>query len=1092
MKKFAKVICQSAIACGVLAHLLIATATSHADVPTTAPSENKPTLYAVGYAHLDTQWRWSYPQVIAEFLRHTMEDNFALFEKYPHYVFNFTGSNRYAMMKEYYPEDFEKLRGYVKSGHWFPAGSSVEEGDVNMPNGEAIIRQILYGNQFFHREFGTQSEEYMLPDCFGFQASLPSILAHCGLKGFSTQKLTWGSAVGIPFNVGVWEGPDGKSIVAALNCGAYDSSVDDDLSQDKKWINRVNTDGQKSGVYVDYRYYGVGDRGGAPREKSVAWVEKSVTGTGPLQVIGGASDLMFKSLTPSQIASLPRYKGDLLLTNHSCGSLTSQAFVKRTNRKLEELGDAAERASVVADWLGSAPYPRQKLYNAWMLQLGAHFHDTMAGTALPKAYEYSWNNMFLALNQFAAVAQDAVGAVVQGMDTRTDGVPVVVYNPLSVEREDVAEATIPGLPTTFSVVGPDGKAVPFQLVSKDEAGTKIIFLAHVPSVSFSIFTVKPGNSSDDQAPVLSVSDRKVENARFRVTLNDAGDISSIFDKQNNREVLAAPSRLEFLHQNPKQYPAWNMDWGDRSAAPLGYVDGPCTFRVTENGPVRVTLETKRQARGSTVTQQISLSAGEAGDQVQVVNHVDWQSREVSLEATFPLGVSNPTASYESQSAAVSRGNNTPAKFEVPQQQWLDLTATDGSYGTAILNDCKYGSDKPDDNTIRLTLLYTPGTRGGYQDQGTQDLGRHEFTYAIAPHAGTWQGAKIPWAAQRLNQPVLTFNSSQHEGALGKSMSVAQTNQSNVSISAMKKAEDSDEIIVRLRETDGTAADQTALSFAQPIQAAREVDGQEREIGPANLVDGKLVTEMGPFALRAFAVKLGPPATPSIASASEPMNLAYDLDAVSTHSNLTDGSFDDAGHTFAAEAFPQKIESEGVNFTLGSTADGKKNALICRGQTLKIPAGSDKIYLLAAAVDGDAPADFQINGSNIHKTVQDWSGYIGQWDNRIWQGVVPELTYEFKNKFAGLAPGFVKQDTVAWFCSHRHDPIKGNEYYKFTYLFKYGFDVPAGAATITLPNNDKIRLFAVSTVKSSHDHVVAARPLYDTLADHQSQNPTTQR
>src|SRR5438876_2585899 len=173
----------------------------------------QPTLYVVGYAHLDTQWRWEYPQVIREYLPKTMHDNFALFEKYPHYVFNFSGANRYRMMKEYWPEDYAKLKQYVAAGRWFPAGSSMEEGDVNSPSAESIIRQILYGSQYFRHEFGKTSAEYMLPDCFGFPASLPSILAHMGLKGFSTQKLEWGSAAGIPFNVGLWEGPDGKSVI---------------------------------------------------------------------------------------------------------------------------------------------------------------------------------------------------------------------------------------------------------------------------------------------------------------------------------------------------------------------------------------------------------------------------------------------------------------------------------------------------------------------------------------------------------------------------------------------------------------------------------------------------------------------------------------------------------------------------------------------------------------------------------------------------------------------------------------------------------------------------------------------------------------
>src|SRR3989442_2325352 len=189
----------------------------------------QPTLYVVGYAHLDTQWRWEYPQVINEFISKTMHDNFALFEKYPHYIFNFSGANRYRMMKEYHPADYAKVKQYVAAGRWFLAGSSMEESDVNSPSAESILRQILYGNEFFRHEFGKASAEYMLPDCFGFPASLPSLLAHAGITGFSTQKLTWGSSApaggpdspertprGTPFNVGRWEGPAGKSGLAAF------------------------------------------------------------------------------------------------------------------------------------------------------------------------------------------------------------------------------------------------------------------------------------------------------------------------------------------------------------------------------------------------------------------------------------------------------------------------------------------------------------------------------------------------------------------------------------------------------------------------------------------------------------------------------------------------------------------------------------------------------------------------------------------------------------------------------------------------------------------------------------------------------------
>jgi alpha-mannosidase len=204
----------------------------------------QPTLYVVGYAHLDTEWRWEYPQVIDEYIRKTMEDNFKLFEKYPHYVFNFSGANRYRLMKEYYPADFARLKKYVDEGRWFPAGSSMEEGDVNTPSAETIIRQILYGNNWFRKELGKASAEYMLPDCFGFPASLPTILAHSGVKGFSTQKLVWGSSApvggaeslektpeGTPFNVGVWVGPDGESVLAGLNPGDYAGGINSDLSK---------------------------------------------------------------------------------------------------------------------------------------------------------------------------------------------------------------------------------------------------------------------------------------------------------------------------------------------------------------------------------------------------------------------------------------------------------------------------------------------------------------------------------------------------------------------------------------------------------------------------------------------------------------------------------------------------------------------------------------------------------------------------------------------------------------------------------------------------------------------------------------------
>jgi alpha-mannosidase len=199
----------------------------------------QPTLFIVPYSHLDDMWRWSYPQTIRDFLKRTLDENFEAFEEYPNYVFNWSGASRYQMMREYYPEKYEELKEWVAAGRWYPSGSSWVENDVNVPSTEAIVRQILMGTQYFENEFGKESREFMLPDCFGFPYSLPSVLNHCGIRGFSTQKLTWGSANGIPFNVGRWIGPDGESVIAALNAGNYASPHPHVYATDKETLQRL-------------------------------------------------------------------------------------------------------------------------------------------------------------------------------------------------------------------------------------------------------------------------------------------------------------------------------------------------------------------------------------------------------------------------------------------------------------------------------------------------------------------------------------------------------------------------------------------------------------------------------------------------------------------------------------------------------------------------------------------------------------------------------------------------------------------------------------------------------------------------------------
>ena len=1153
---------------------------------------NQPTLYVVGYAHLDTEWRWEYPQVIDEYLRNTMDDNFTLFQKYPHYIFNFSGANRYRLMKEYYPADFAKVQQYVSEGRWFPAGSSVEEGDVNAPSAESLIRQVLYGNDWFRKEFGKASAEYMLPDCFGFPADLPTILASSGVKGFSTQKLTWGSSApaggpdspektpeGTPFNVGVWVGTDGESVLAGLNPGSYSGGIDTDLSkplpplppdaamtsvqdqlralrtklqaqetsgqqldqkdiqqyfalrneisglekarQDEEsdhyqddWATRVQNNGKVTGVYTDYHYYGTGDVGGAPDEDSVKRLEAIVThgqaslppagyiglrgeehpawpavsvGDGPVHVISATADQMFLNITPGEEARLPEYTGEMELTNHSAGSLTSQAYQKRWLRKEEVLADAAEKASIAASWLGGRPYPLDRLNNAWTLVMGGQFHDLAAGTATPKAYEFAWNDDVIAMNQFAGVLSSATGAVGAALNTATEGIPIVVYNPLNIEREDLVDAAVkfPGAtPESVTVTGPEGRAVPAQI-----SGGKVTFLAHVPSVGFAVYSVQAGHAAAAGSE-LHVTQNSLENLWYRVKIDSNGDIASIFDKRLNKELLAAPMRLAISYDNPEQWPAWNMDWDQVQAQPKSYVGGPASVRIVENGPARVALEVTRQIDGSKFVQTISLAAGDAGRRVEVANAVDWNTRESNLKVVFPLTAHNQEATYNLGIGTIERPNEQPKKFEVLSHQWIDLTDATGTFGATILTDCKNGSDKPNDNTIRLTLIRTPGTRGGYDDQGTQDLGHHEFTFGITGHAGDWRQGQTDWQGERLNAPLIGFATEKHPGALGRQLSLVKISSPRIRIMALKKAENSDELVLRLVEMDGKPQSDVRVSFASPIRAAREVNGQEQPKGPAEVRNGELVTSFTAYEPRTFALTLAPPASHVAPVHSQPVTLSYDLAAASNDGASVSGGFDGQGNALPAEMLPATIPFHGVDFHLAPAKTGTPDAVVANGQTIALPQGDfNRVFVLAAAAGGDQQASFRIGDHDTPLTIEDWGGFIGQWDDRQWQGKdithparpgrPAETEHDDYATMTGIRPGYIKRADLAWYCSHHHDASGKNVAYSYSYLFGYALDLPAGAHSITLPKNDKVRILAIS-VAHENPAVDPVQPLYDTL------------
>lgn len=1156
-----------------------------------APDITKvPTLYVVPYAHLDTQWRWEFPQTISEYLLKTMRVNFDYMDKYPHYVFNWTGANRYRLMKEYFPSDYTRMQQYAAQGKWFPAGSSVEEGDVNLPSAEGIFRQILYGNEYFQNDFGKASTEYMLPDCFGFPASLPSILAHAGVKGFSTQKLNaqWQPAPkvggsdspeqtpdGIPFNVGMWVGPDGKGVIAALNPGGYGSNVYTDLSKEptspppasapqltseerahltpqqaaavarqrpveQNWVERIELDGKVTGIFADYHYVGTGDIGGATQESTVKLLEAIVTnstttlpsppagpftvaetpqsqaagpevqvGNGPVHVIEAAADQMFNDISPQRIAGLPKYQGDLELINHSAGSLTSQAYHKRWILKNELLADAAEKASVAAAWMGGRSYPQHRINDAWMLELGGHFHDTAAGTATPRAYQYAWNDDIIVANQFASIFTDATASVASGLNTQTTGIPVIIFNPLNIAREDVVEASVAfpdGEPKVVRVTDSDGKEVPSQV-----SDGKVLFVAKAPSVGYSVYSVEAADTAQRHSS-LKVTNRSLENARYRVTLNDGGDVSSIYDKTLKRELLAAPLRLAISNDAPKVYPAWNMDFEQEQAPPRSFVSGPAKIRIKEDGPVRVSLEVTRETEGSKFVQTISLSAGDTGNRVEFGNAIDWRTLSANLKAVFPLSASDQNATYNWGIGTVQRPNAKERQFEVASHRWIDLADKSGTFGTTLLTDCKNGSDKPDDNTLRLTLLRSPGMRPStngrpqaYTDQANQDWGHHEFVFGLIGHAGTWQQAQTDWQAYRLNDPLIAFQTTKHPGRLGKTFSLIQVDNPRIRVLALKKAEKSDELILRMVELDGKRDSEVRVSFAGPIGAAREVDAQERPIGLATIKNGALVTSFTAYQPRTFALRLAPPAEGLDPVHSQPVALQYNLAAATNDDTSTPAGagFDTKGNALPAEMLPQIVEYHGVRFQLAPAKTGTPNALVARGQTISLPAGPyNSVYILAASANGDQDAAFGVGKRKVNLEIQDWGGFVGQWDTRVWKiqdqrdwaisanhAIWPPQdltereqrpnTPRYPEDYVGLQPGYVKTADIAWYASHHHTPEGLNQPYQYAYLFAYQITLRPGERTLQLPENNNIRVLAISVADGSPD-VRAAQSLYDTL------------
>ncbi len=1020
----------------------------------------KKRIYTVATVHLDTSWNWDFETTLTDYLPKTLKENFEYFERFPEYTFSFEGSYRYELMEEYYPEEFEKLKKHIADGRWNVSGSSFENGDMNIPSPEALFRNITYGNGYFNEKFGKRSADIYLPDCFGFGWALPSIAAHCGLKGFTTQKLVWSSAYGVPFDLGKWYGPDGKWIYASLDARNYDYSLKKVRTHPS--VKEKIRENAKYDLPYAHILHGVGDRGGSPKEESViaTCIEARQNPNEKTDVICATTDQIFidmdNELTDEQKEKLPSWNDELIFTDHAVGSYTSRVQGKRFNRRCEQLADAAERTSVLASLLGKA-YPQENLDEAWKNTIAHQFHDDITGTSLAKCYKRNWNDYVQALNRFAEEYKASAATVAAAMDTSfVKGIPVAVFN--SVQSSANRKGSV-----SVKLELPDGKrfARVFDSLGREVyAQTKTVngesvvtFSTKVPSVGVAVYDIRPSDTVSPLAGGLYASERMLENENLKVYLDKNGDVCSIFDKNTGRETLASPIKLElYKYDGSPMWPAWELEYKE-SAAPAETSAASPSFSIEDYGSARVAIKTVRHAKGSVFTQVISLDSG--ANSVEFYNEVDWRSPRTLLKAVFPFKASNPEATFDIGLGTIRRTNMRPRLYEVPAQNWADITDANGTFGAAVFSDSRSGWDKRNDNTLRLTCMHTP--RAQYREESAQhlmEIGLNRFNFAVYPHEGSWEGSGVQLAAAQFNQPMAAFVVSKHKGKLGRETSLARVSDGSAIIRCIKKAQYGDEIIVRMNEGSGRVAKNIELEFATAIDSAHECYGDERYLKPANVENGKLVFDLQPNEIKTFALRVNSFAFAAPAPEYKPLNLKFTENILSSNSGRTAGII--GGATVPEELFKSGVVCGDVPFEFGKS----KQAVRCNGQKITVPDGCDGVYIVAASVKGDKVVTFTAGKINTELNILSAREAVGAWD-----------------LYSLGETGYIKREPMALHFTHLHG--KGVDLYGAQCNF-FKYFIPAnGAKRISLPVDEDILILAATAVTGKNAAVPGAA-MYDEL------------
>ncbi len=759
-------------------------------------------LKMLGHAHLDLAWLWQVEETwdVAE---RTFASVLSLQRDFPSLTFCHTSPALFAWLEKHRPQLFRQIQDKVKSGRWEVLGGMWVEPEVNLVSGESLVRQLLYGQSYIQEKFGEITQVAWLPDSFGFCWQLPQLLKQSGINYFVTGKLHWNDTTKFPHGAFAWQALDGTQIFTLMSppnvTGVMDTNPQTMTDYAVSWE-------LQTGLQDAFWLPGVGDHGGGPTRDMLEiqefWQESPFC---PRLEFTRAIDYL-ELIARQSSASLPVWDDELYLEFHR-GCYTTHGEQKLQNRRCEGLLYQAELfASLAAIASGNySAYPQQDLETAWKEVLFNQFHDILPGTSIPEVFVSANQGWERATSTAKNILEGSLAAIAEQISLPTppqsEAKPLVVFNSLNWQRSQIVSYD---LTENWSIYDLEGQKVPSQISYEG----KLLFLAaNVPSVGYRLFWLCP------KSPEENKGDAILANEYLQVEIDaDTGDISSIWDKINHREILAgAGNQLQAYVDQGQYWDAWNID-PNYQQHPLAAATLE-SMQWLEQGKLRQRLQVVRQLGKSRFEQEYILEAG--SPMLKISNTVDWQESHVLVKVAFPLNLEADVASYEIPCGAIERSTKpeTPAqqaKWEVSALHWADLTANDGSYGVSLLNDCKYGYDSQPQQ-LRLTLL-----RSSTWPDSNADRSLHYFTYALYPHQGSWQGAKTVRRGYELNFPLQVVLGKPSAGKLPPVGKLLDLGADNLILMALKRSEsDPPSWIMRCYECHGKES-QLNLSSDLPL------------------------------------------------------------------------------------------------------------------------------------------------------------------------------------------------------------------------------------------------------------------------------------